>query len=229
MRKFGLSNNQLKIIAMITMTVDHIGLLLFPGVLLFRLIGRLAFPIFAFMIAEGCSHTRSLPKYLRSMAVLAAVCQVVSFLATRSLMMGIFVTFSLSILLIMLLQNARKKQTAGAKLLFFLALAAVLVITEVLPQLLQGTDFGVDYGFIGVALPVCVYAVRGRWPKLAVSAAALSLLAVYSGWVGQWHGLLALPLLALYNGQRGKWKLKWLFYLYYPAHLGILWLIATTF
>ena len=105
----------------------------------------------------------------------------------------------------------------------------MLVITEVLPQLLQGTDFGVDYGFIGVALPVCVYAVRGKWPKLAVSAAALSLLAVYSGWSGQWYGLLALPLLALYNGQREKWKLKWLFYLYYPAHLGILWLIATTF
>ena len=228
MRKIGLSNNQLKIIAMITMTVDHIGMLLFPRVLLFRYIGRLAFPIFAFMIAEGCSYTRSLPKYLRSMAVVAAVCQVVSFAFTRSLMMGIFVTFSLSILLIMLLKNARQKQTAGAKLLFFLAVAAVLFITEVLPQLLQGTDFGVDYGFIGVALPVCVYAVRGKWLKLAVSAVVLSLLA-YSGWVGQWLALLALPLLALYNGQRGKWKLKWLFYLYYPAHLAILWLLAVVF
>lgn len=228
MRKIGLSNNQLKIIALLTMTVDHIGMLLFPQVLLFRYIGRLAFPIFAFMIAEGCSHTRSLPKYLRSMALLAAACQVVSFAFTRSLMMGIFVTFSLSILLIMGLKNARQKQTAGAKLVFFLAVAGALFVTEVLPALLPGTDFGVDYGFIGVALPVCVYAVRGKWPKLAVSALALSLLA-YSGWSGQWYGLLALPLLALYNGQRGSWKLKWLFYLYYPAHLGILWLIAAIF
>lgn len=229
MRKIRLSNNQLKLIALLTMTVDHIGMLLFPRVLLFRYVGRLAFPIFAFMIAEGCSHTRSLPGYLKSMALVAALCQVVSFLATRSLMMGIFVTFSLSIGLIMLLKNARQKQTTGAKLLFFFAVAAVLAITEALPVLLRGTDFGVDYGFIGVALPVCVYAVRGKWPKLAVSAAALSLLAVYSGWVGQWLGLLALPLLALYNGQRGKWKLKWLFYLYYPAHLAILWLIAAIF
>lgn len=228
MRKIGLSNNQLKIIAMLIMTVDHIGMLLFPRMLLFRYVGRLAFPIFAFMIAEGCDHTRSLSKYLKSMAIVAAVCQVVSFLATRSLMMGIFVTFSLSIGLIIALKNARQKQTAGAKLLFCLAVAGVLVITEVLPVLLPGTDFGVDYGFIGVALPVCVYAVRGKWPKLAVSAAVLSLLA-YSGWSGQWLGLLALPLLALYNGQRGKWKLKWLFYLYYPAHLAILWLIAALF
>ncbi len=228
MRKFGLTNNQLKIIAMITMTIDHIGMLLFPRVLLFRYIGRLAFPVFAYMIAEGCLHTRSLPKYLGGMAVIAAVCQVVSFVATRSLMMSVFATFSLSVGLIMLLKNARQKQTVGAKLLFGLAVAVVLVITEVLPQLLRGTDFGVDYGFIGVVLPVCVYAVCGKWAKLAVSAAVLSLLA-YNSWYGQWFALLALPLLALYNGQRGKWRLKWAFYLYYPAHLAILWLIAALF
>ena len=227
MRKFGLTNNQLKILAMITMTVDHIGMLLFPRVLLFRYIGRLAFPIFAFMIAEGCSHTRSLPKYLGSMAVMAAVCQAVSFVATRSLMMGIFVTFSLSILLIMLLKQVREKNTPGTRTAFVLALAAVLAVTEGLPKLLPG--FGVDYGFIGVALPVCVYAAGGKWKKLAVSAAVLALLACYSSWSGQWLALLALPLLALYNGQRGKWRIKWVFYLYYPAHLAALWLIAVIF
>ena len=42
----------------------------------------------------------------------------------------------------------------------------------------------------------------------------------------QWFSLLAIPLLMLYNGQRGKWKLKYLFYIFYPAHLGILYLIS---
>jgi len=64
MRKIGLTNNQLKVIAMVTMTVDHVGFLLFPRLLLLRCIGRLAFPIYAYMVAEGCSHTKSLPKYL---------------------------------------------------------------------------------------------------------------------------------------------------------------------
>lgn len=44
--------------------------------------------------------------------------------------------------------------------------------------------------------------------------------------VRQWFSLLAIPLLMLYNGQRGKWKLKYLFYIFYPAHLGILYLIS---
>ena len=54
----GLSGNQLKLIALITMTVDHMGLILFDQFILLRIVGRLAFPIFAWMIAEGCRHTR---------------------------------------------------------------------------------------------------------------------------------------------------------------------------
>ena len=61
----GLTGNQLKLIAVITMTIDHIGLAFFPQQMLFRVIGRLAFPIYAYMIAEGCRYTRSMGKYLR--------------------------------------------------------------------------------------------------------------------------------------------------------------------
>ena len=59
----GLSGNQLKIIAMLTMLVDHIGVQLFPECIILRIIGRLSLPIFAYMIAEGCLHTRNRPKY----------------------------------------------------------------------------------------------------------------------------------------------------------------------
>ena len=57
-----LTGNALKILAALFMTIDHIGVMLFPRVLVLRIIGRLALPIFAFMIAEGCKYTRNKKK-----------------------------------------------------------------------------------------------------------------------------------------------------------------------
>ena len=58
-----LTGNALKILAAIFMTIDHIGVMLFPRMLILRIIGRLALPVFAFMIAEGCKYTRNKKKY----------------------------------------------------------------------------------------------------------------------------------------------------------------------
>lgn len=228
MKRFGLSNNQLKLIALLTMTVDHIGAYLFPRVLILRIIGRIAYPIFAYMIAEGCFYTRKPGRYIGSMAILAAVCQIVYFFFAGSLYMYIPVTFTLSIGLIFLLKKAMEKPSEKSFALFGLAVLGVLVITEMLPTVLGRWDFGVDYGFLGVMLPVMVYLGKNRWQKLGISAAMLLLLALRFTWV-QYYGLLALPFLALYNGQRGKWKLKWLFYIYYPAHLAAIYLIGFLF
>ena len=107
---WGLTGNQLKLIALITMTIDHMGMMLFPRVKILRAIGRIAFPIFAYMIAEGCRHTRNRRKYLLSMVSLAAVCQVVYFFAMGSLSMSVLVTFSLSIGLIYLLDRYDPQQ-----------------------------------------------------------------------------------------------------------------------
>ena len=64
-KKFpGLTGNQLKLIALFAMTCDHVGMQIFPQLLWLRMIGRLAMPIYAFMIAEGCRHTRNRKKYL---------------------------------------------------------------------------------------------------------------------------------------------------------------------
>ena len=100
-KKFpGFTGNELKLIALISMTCDHVGLQLLPDVQLLRILGRLAFPIFAYMIAEGCRYTRNRKKYLLRMVSLAALCQVVYFFAMGSLYQCILVTFSLSIGLI---------------------------------------------------------------------------------------------------------------------------------
>ena len=90
----GLSGNQLKLIALAAMTCDHIAVAFFPRLTILRIIGRLAFPIFAYMIAEGCQFTKNRKKYLLSMAALALVCQVVYFVAMRSLYQCVLVTFT---------------------------------------------------------------------------------------------------------------------------------------
>lgn len=197
------------------------GLYLFPHLLWMRMVGRLAFPIFAFMLAEGCRHTRSMKRHLISTLLAALVCQIVMFLFGGSLYQCIFVTFSMSIGLIMLLDNARNKATAFSKLLALAGFVAVFAICELLPRMLHGTDFAVDYGFIGVLIPVVVYLSRDKVQGLLMLTMGLVCLAMTNYYI-QWLALLAVPLLLLYNGARGKLPLKWFFYLYYPLHLVII-------
>ena len=218
------TGNQLKIIALVTMTCDHVAKLFFPESQLLLILGRLAMPIFAWMIAEGCTYTRNRRAYLAQLGGLALLCQVVFFITEGSLYMCILVTFTLSILLIYAVDDLRKEKSAQGALFAFLAVALVLSATIVIPRLPTGTDFYVDYGFYGVLLPVAIYFGRNHFEKLCLGLVFLVLLAMDSGDV-QWWSLLTLPLLALYNGQRGKWKMKWLFYIYYPLHLAALWAI----
>ena len=220
-----LSGNQLKIIALVCMTADHIGLILLPRYTVLRMIGRLSFPIFAYMIAEGCRYTRSMGKYLASITAVAALCQLIYFIFLRSLSMCIMVTFALSVGLCWLFRTARKKKGFLWTVLVLLGVGIVFFLTDILPVWLQGTDYVIDYGFIGVILPGVIYLVKGKREQLIAMLVILCLLALWANWDLQWFSLLALPLLALYGGHRGKWKLKWLFYVYYPLHLGGLWLL----
>ena len=218
---FGLSGNQLKLIALFAMTCDHVAVVFFPRVSFLRIIGRLAFPIFAYMIAEGCLYTKKRGKYLLSMAALALVCQLVYFFFMGSLYQCVLVTFSLSIGLIYLFDLARKKQKVWLWLIAVLAYIGVFFLCEILPGLLPGTDFYIDYGIWGVSLPLLVFFSRY---KLLVMAVDLVLLGNALGGV-QWYALAAIAPLALYNGKRGKYRMKYLFYIYYPAHLALIQLV----
>ena len=218
--KSGLTGNQLKIIAMITMTCDHVGMQIFPQLLWMRIIGRLAMPIYAYMIAEGCRHTRDRKKYFLRLFGMGALCQIVYFVAMGSLYMCILITFSLSVILIGLMdavgreKNARNwgKLFAGTMLVFFLC--------SVLPDLLAHTDYAVDYGLPGVLLPALIYGAGTRGLLLG-----LALMALDSGGI-QWLAFLAVPLLLCYNGQRGKANIGKLFYWYYPVHLVVIYGIS---
>lgn len=224
----GLSGNQLKLLALLSMTLDHIGLQLLPRLEILRILGRLALPIFAYMIAEGCRYTRSRRRYLATMAAMALVCQGVYFFAMGSLYQCILVTFSLSIALIYLTDHAMHRQSAAAWLPALLGFGAAYFLSNVLPGLLPGTDYGIDYRFAGIVLPVLISLGRIKREKLALTAVGLVLLALQSGG-RQWFALAALLPLALYSGKRGRRNLKNLFYIYYPAHLAAIWLLGYLF
>lgn len=220
----GLTGNQLKLLALVTMTCDHVGLVLLPQFPVLRIIGRLAFPIYAYMIGEGCLHTRNLGRYWYTMAAFALVCQAGSWIATGSLYQSVLVSFTLAIGLIWLLSEV-KCPLPVTILLFAAGTGAAFFLCHGLPALLPGTDYAIDYGFIGVLLPVLVWLGKEKWQSLVLFAVGLFSLAYYFGG-NQWWCLAALFPLALYNGQRGRTNMKYLFYVYYPAHLVVIYLLG---
>ena len=229
---FSLSSNALKIVAAFSMVLDHVGYLFFPKIALFRIFGRLAFPIFAYFIAEGCFYTRNKLQYFLRIFVLGAVCQGAYTLATGDFYIGVLPVFSFSVLLIFLCMAMKKALTEGKflpALGFFFLSGAMAVGYFFLCQ-----NVSVDYGFFGWLLPLFAALPRlltsekrplspqiQRLFMLLSFAVGLVLLA-FDRQMIQFYGLLALPFLGLYNGQRGKWKMKYFFYLFYPLHLLIL-------
>ena len=220
-----MTGNALKIIAAAAMLLDHVGLMFFPTNALLRIIGRLAFPIFAFMIAEGCKYTRSRLRYFLQLFGLALGCQIVYFITDGSMYLSVLFTFSLAVLTIFALQYCKAKPSALTILLFVTAVAAVYLLNQVLE---------IDYGFFGCMLPVFVAAfqnTRFDKPLLNVAMLALGLVLLWLALGGfQLYALAAVPLLLCYSGHRGKTKMKYFFYIFYPVHLALLqvifWLTA---
>ena len=211
------TGNALKILAAVCMVLDHVGIMFFPQQQILRLLGRLAFPIYAYMIAEGCRYTRSRKRYWGFLFALAMVCQVVYFLFDGTWYFSILVTFSLSIPTIFALDYGKTRKDFPGWLPFLGAVAALWVLNK---------NLVIDYGFWGCMAPVFAsLPVNTRFdtPVIRIGCFGLGLLALAMS-IGpiQYAALLALPVLLCYNGRRGKWKMKYFFYIFYPAHLVIL-------
>lgn len=218
----GLTGNQLKLIAMVAMTLDHVGFILLPQSAMLRILGRLALPIYAYMIAEGCTYTHNKGRYFLRLFLLGAACQVVYYLALGSLYQCILITFSLSVGLIFLLQWREKQQNKVlGNIALLWAVFGVGFLCGIVPALLPDTDFAIDYGIFGVCLPVLVWIGRTKRQKLLFLTLGLVLLMTQGG-IFQPFALLAVPLLALYNGERGKYPIGKLFYIYYPLHMVVI-------
>lgn len=230
-----LSGNALKIIAAVAMLLDHIGYLFFPKVMIFRIIGRIAFPIFAFMIAEGCRYTKSKLKYFLTMSVLGLLIQLVYYFYSRKTTFTVIVTFAVSILLIYGLQSVKaiildSKSKLFEKLLVVELFAMSVVAVYVLNQIVS-----IEYGFYGCMLPVAasllhapknntntVFEKLDKIPvHVVVMGFCLVVMSLERGWV-QPYSLISLPLLLMYSGERGRVNMKYFFYIFYPLHLAAL-------
>ncbi len=211
----------LKLIAAFTMAVDHAGLILFGNATWMRALGRLAFPLYAFFIAEGFRYTKNKRRYFLTIFLLGVGCQIVCAIADPGQVLGVLLTFSLSIALMALTELAKKDRRFAPAVP--IAIAAVYVFCHFV---------WIDYGFFGVMLPWFASLFAKKWARLASFAAGLALLCANSALSGnflQSLSLFSLVLLALYNGNRGKYKLKYFFYVFYPLHLAVIWALALFF
>ncbi len=217
-----MTSTVLKIIAAVAMLIDHAGVILFPQYRILRIIGRLAFPIYAYCIAEGFRYTKNRKKYFLRIFALGTLCQLVYTVVERDLYIGILLTFSLSIAVMALADRFIKERREGKLrrgLLFFPAVVAVYLLTHYVE---------VDYGYVGVMIPVIVSFFEDKPKRLLVMGLMLLILSFEQYTLGsttQIWSLLALIPLALYNGKQGKYKMKNFFYIFYPAHLVFLYAI----
>ncbi len=224
----GLSGFALKGLAMCSMTIDHAAAVLLQNgaacagrpalaALYFacRGVGRLAFPLYCFLLAEGFANTASRWAYARRLAVFALLSEAVFDLAIFSTpwyphYQNVFFTLLLGLLALCALH----------------APAAALRWTGPPACVLAAEALRTDYGGFGVLL-ILVFSLwrKNRTAALALAAAAMLL---HCAWNSYWPGAFALfalvPVFA-YSGARGRALPRYVFYLYYPLHLLILCLL----
>ena len=102
------SSSSLKLIALITMIIDHIGYLLFPQITLFRIIGRLSFPLYAFLIGEGCIHTKNKAKYLLKVFLTFIAYEIITTVIHKKISLCVLFGFALFIMFTIIMDWAKK-------------------------------------------------------------------------------------------------------------------------
>lgn len=220
-----MSSFALRLLALALMVVDHAGLALFPAAPAFRWAGRLSFPLYCFLIAQGYRHTRDLRAYVRRLLLLAFVSEI-----------------PFDLLIFGRAACAAEQNAVFALLLGLLALYAAdalrgrpaLRLAALASLCLAGMLLSVSYGWLGVALCLGfgLYDAdrRAMFPLCAGAMALYSASLLLSGVEVSWaaaslFALLSLAPIALYDGRRGARRpaLTLLFYAAYPLHLLALW------
>ena len=220
----GFTSFQLKWIAVITMVIDHTGAILYPEELVFRCIGRIAFPIFCFLLVEGYFHTHNRIQYMIRLGIFAVLSEIPYDLAFKDQVLeythqNVFFTLFFGVLMMCVLSMAGDWPEKMIEILL------IMWAVEFLKA---------DYGFRGILLILIYYLSRKRKQDIDQKYYAGHMPGMIGGalWNFLWHqklqryGALAVIPIALYNGERGK-KMKYFFYLFYPLHLFVLFLIHT--
>lgn len=222
-----MSTFTLKIIAILTMLIDHISAVFInDGSQLFwvtRGIGRLAFPIYCFLIVEGYYHTKNVKKYMLRLATFALISEVPFDLCFRHKVFNfgyqnVFFTLLLGLCAVYGIDQWKKKYNAQ-QMMELMGTFAIAMVAMFIAQVLL-----TDYNIYGILLILCFYMMRGRKVSLVLSVTAIT--AIMSHPV-QYCALIAFLPIFLYNGRKGP-NVKYLFYIFYPAHLMILYLIQVS-
>lgn len=226
-----MTSNKLKWLALISMTIDHIGVFLIPEdqilYVYFRIIGRLAFPIFAFLIAQGFLHTKNIKKYILRLLSLAIV--------VEFMLLMFYLIYDVNMTHIPFLPN--RLYLFNIVWMLLLGLFGLIILKKnselSVPILLVMLIFSqfLAYGFYGFGL-IIVFGVFKNYKDQMKYAIPLTI--VYSimplldgnniSYV-QLFSLIPLGILYFYNQKRG-YNQKYLFYVYYPLHILILFLIS---
>lgn len=258
-----LSNNAIKLMAVLSMIIDHFAKIvltmwvfniLFPQVELGNMaqeqyqsidnfvrftlpeIGRMAFPLFCFLLVEGYHHTRNKKKYLTLMVVFALISELpfdVAFFHIPSIRSGtfpfyweyqnVFFTLALGIVLLKTLQKIQKKLPFEKnRILCIFAHIISVGVFAVIADLIKS-----DYGSMGIIYIFAFYIFRNNR-----ILQALSILIVYILTTGNQPSIFLMlsgVIIILYNGQRGNLNLKYFFYLFYPVHITLFFLCALFF
>lgn len=235
-----LNGTALKLIAMALMLCDHMWATVVPGALWLTYIGRLAFPIFAFQVAEGYAHTKNFKRYLLRMFLFALISEIpFNLMAGGGILypfhQNVMFTFCIALLMMRLMDTVREKHWA-----LRLLMAAVCVLLGAFVGLITFVDY---FGY-GVVMVLVFHLFRDvRWGWLAQLAAMifingflmkgmtfpLTLFGVTMDFPQQALAVLALIPIWLYNGERGPGgkAMQYIGYAFYPVHmliLALLWL-----
>lgn len=227
----GLSGSALKSIAIITMLIDHVGAavlarliiggngseFLYQSYLMLRAIGRISFPIFCFLLVEGFEHTRDRKKYALRLFAFALISEVPFDLAFSSKVLefehqNVFFTLFIGLITMMAFHEVEQKVEWNS-IVRAVALVGTMLAGMGLAYLLR-----TDYDAKGVMCIMALYAFR------QIRGAQILAGCIAFGW-WEIEALVAFIPIAFYNGKRG-WNMKYVFYLFYPLHLLILYVVC---
>lgn len=207
----------LKLIAIITMSIDHVGYAIFGKFSYFNYIGRLAFPIFAFQISEGYIHTRNKKKYFLRLLIFALVSQIPFMLfytlVPNKFSLNIFFTLLLGLICIFIYDKSKYK------ILAIIASVFIGIVAEY---------SHCDYGFYGIAIILIFYIFKSNFINASIFFILATLVKylipiIKNGFYDVYLYLFictisSIIFIAAYNGKKGK-DTKYLLYLFYPIHL----------
>ena len=231
MKQKTLPQEGLKLIACITMLIDHFGHVIVPYlpvphmVNLYyacRLVGRIAFPIYCFLLVEGMRHTRNPGKYIGRLAIGILLAELPFDILFEGRIsweyQSVMVTLTLGAVMLLCMQKTEKY---GLKLLM------------VLPFVLMAELLKSDYGGWGIVM-IAIFALFDRLSlqiiamilvNAMMNSAAVPVFGVYLS--VQIFAVLAMAPICLYSGKKltSSKTMQWAFYLFYPLHLLVLWMI----